>query len=63
MTQYHPTITCDRYPTTYNVDGGSWQGAAAAAIRLWRKRFKGSRTTIMSIRLVKLPKGGEHHDR
>jgi hypothetical protein len=53
MKHFKVTITGDRFPTEYMVTGTSWATAAGRAVRLWQKRFKGSRTPTLSIRIVK----------
>lgn len=55
MKTYHVTIRADKYPTDYTVSGKtvSWQGAISKAINQWRKRFKGSRTEEMHIRVIR----------
>lgn len=53
MKHYHVTITGDRYPTEYTVQASGWATAVARAVRLWAKRFKGSRTDSLSIRVTK----------
>lgn len=53
MKTYQATISADRYPTTYIVKATSWGTAANRAIRDWQKRFKGSRTESLSIKIVK----------
>ncbi len=53
MISYKVTITGDRYPTEYTVQASGWATAAGRAIRMWKARFKGSRTDSLSIRIVK----------
>ena len=53
MLNYHVSITGDRYPTEYTVQATGWPTAIARAIREWKKRFKGSRTTELKIRAIK----------
>lgn len=53
MKHYQVTVTGDKYPTDYVVQAGSWNGAAAKGIKEWRKRFRGSRSTTLSVRIVK----------
>lgn len=53
MNSYNITVTGDRYPTSYVVEASDWSTAVARAIRLWKKRFRGSRTETLSVRAVK----------
>lgn len=50
---YRIRIQADRYPTEYTVQATGWPTAVARAIKEWKKRFKGSRTTEMSIKAIK----------
>lgn len=53
MKLYRITISADRYPTEWSVEATSWATAVARAIRLWQKRFKGSRTEELRVTAVK----------
>lgn len=53
MTHFKATITGDKYPTEYTVEASDWGTATARAVRLWKQRFKGSRTSTLSIRITK----------
>lgn len=53
MTSYKVTIQADRYPTDYDVAGGSLQGAVSKAIREWRKKFRYSHAKIFHITAIK----------
>lgn len=53
MKSWHVTILGDRYPTTFVVKGSGWRAAAGRAVGEWQKKFKGSRTTTLSIRITK----------
>ena len=54
MQLYRATISADKFPLDFNVEASDWSTASARAIRLWKKRFKGSRATELRIRLVRL---------
>jgi len=56
MKIYRVSITGDKYPTEYTVQASGWGTAANRAIKEWKKRFKGSKTDKL---VVKLFKGGE----
>lgn len=53
MRNYRVTITTDRYPTEYNVQGSGWHIAATRAIKLWRGKFPSSQCNQMSLLVVK----------
>jgi hypothetical protein len=53
MTTYRVKIIGDRYPTDYTVQASGWATAAGRAVREWQKRFKGSRTKELSIKMWK----------
>lgn len=52
MKAYVAIITGDKYPMTYRVEASNWSTAASRAVKLWRQRFKGSRTPTLTIRLA-----------
>lgn len=54
MRKYRATIGADRYSLDFNVEASNWPAATARAIRLWQKRFKGSRTDELRIRIVRV---------
>lgn len=54
MKTYRATISADKYPLDFTVQATCWSTAAARAIRLWKARFKGSRTEQLSIRIVRV---------
>lgn len=54
MKTYRATIRADRYPLDFSVEASSWPTAVARAVRLWTKRFKGSRTDELVIRIVRV---------
>ncbi len=49
MKVYTATIRADRYPMTYTVEASGWPTAVARAVKLWKSRFKGSRTKELHI--------------
>ena len=53
MKIYRVSITGDRYPTEYAVQASGWATAASRAIKEWKKRFKGSRTSELSVKITK----------
>lgn len=53
MKNYRVTIMADRYPMSWDVTGSSYSVAVARALRLWQKRFKGSRAGEMKITVVR----------
>lgn len=53
MIIYRVKITGDKYPTEYNVQATGWGTAVSRAIKEWKKRFKGSRTTELKIHVIK----------
>lgn len=53
MRAFHVTIAADRYPTDYRVEASDWPTAIARAVKLWKKRFRGSKAQELSIRAVK----------
>jgi hypothetical protein len=53
LKHYKATITGDKYPMDFTVEASSWSTAASRAVRLWQKRFKGSRADTLSIRITK----------
>lgn len=54
MKTYRATISADRYPLDFTVEASGWATATARAVRLWTKRFKGSRASVINIRIVKI---------
>ena len=54
MKTYRATIIGDRYPMDFTVEASGWATAAARAVRLWSKRFKGSRADELKIRIVRV---------
>lgn len=54
MTNYRIVITGDKYPKEFSVEATGWPTAVGRAIRLWKKAFKGSRTTELSIKAYKV---------
>jgi hypothetical protein len=54
MRSYRATIRADRYPLEFTVEASSWPTAVARAVRLWAKRFKGSRADELTIRIVRI---------
>lgn len=51
MPQFRFSISADKWPTEYTVEGSSWPVATARAMRLWKsKEGKGSRTQQISIK-------------
>jgi len=53
MRNYQVTVQSDRYPMTYNVEASSWETAVSRGVKLWKKRFKGSRASTLKITVVK----------
>ncbi|HVB33746.1 MAG TPA: hypothetical protein VNJ52_05150 [Patescibacteria group bacterium] len=53
MKLYRVTILADKYPTDYTVSASGWGTAVSRAIREWKKKFKGSRTVEMTIKVYK----------
>lgn len=53
MRTYKIIIRADKYPMEYIVEASSWSSAIGRAIREWKKRFKGSRTTELDIKAFK----------
>lgn len=63
MTTFHATITGSRYPVTGTVAAGSYEGAFAKAVKIYRKKFPKSPTPQLTIRLIKATtKGGVEHE-
>lgn len=60
MNHYRIIITGDKYPTEYDVNASGWPTAFSRAVRMWMKRFKGSRSLVLSIRAVKLNDNHNH---
>lgn len=57
MTTYRATVFGDRYPVTVDVAGSSWHVAANRAAQAYEKKFKGSRATTLTIKIVKAEAG------
>lgn len=53
MKLFKAIIIADRYPTEYTIQASSWPTAVARAVREWAKKFKGSRTAKLTIKIVK----------
>jgi hypothetical protein len=53
MKLYKVVIRADKYPTEYTVQASGYATATARAVREWNKRFKGSRTKELSIKICK----------
>lgn len=53
MKIYRITIRADKYPTDYTVQASGWGTATSRAVREWQKKFKGSRTDELHIRVIK----------
>lgn len=51
MKIFNVTVQADRYPMTYKVEASDWSTAAARGLRLWKKRFKGSRADTLKVRI------------
>lgn len=54
MKQYRATILGDKYPMDFSVEASNWATAAARLVRLWCKRFKGSKTRTLTIKIYKV---------
>lgn len=54
MKTFRATIWADKYPMDFTVEASGWATATGRAVRLWTKRFKGSRATEIKIRIVKI---------
>lgn len=54
MKTFRATISADRYPMDFTVQASDWPTAVARAVKLWKHRFKGSRTDELKIRIVKV---------
>lgn len=54
MKTFRATISADKYPMDFEIQASGWATASARAVRAWTKRFKGSRTTELKIRIVKV---------
>lgn len=53
MRTFRITVIADRYPTAYTVQATSWPTAVARGVREWKRRFKGSHATKLTITAVK----------
>jgi hypothetical protein len=54
MRKYIATISADKYPLDFRVEASDWPTAAARAIKLWKKRWPGSKTCELKIRISKI---------
>lgn len=52
MKTYRATIQADRFPMDFVVEASGFPTATARAVKLWKARFKGSRTKELKIRIV-----------
>jgi len=50
---YRISITADQWPTVYNVEANNEYMAAQKALKMWRKKFKGSRASKWSVTIFK----------
>ncbi len=53
MKPYRAEVFADKWPYRVSVEASSWPTAAARATREWQKRFKGSRTETLTIKIVR----------
>ena len=53
MRIFRITIRADKFPLDFNVNASDWSTAIARAVREWKKRFKGSRTTELHIKAIR----------
>jgi hypothetical protein len=53
MKLYRVTIQADKWPSDYHVQASGWGTAVSRAIREWKKKFKGSRASEMTIKVYK----------
>lgn len=52
MRTFRINVQADRYPTEYVVEATGAATAVSRAMRDWKKRFKGSRATEWTVRIV-----------
>lgn len=53
MTRYRATIMADKFPLTFDLEASSWHTAAKRAASRFEERFKGSRSSQLTIKLIK----------
>lgn len=53
MRQYRAQVFGDKWPVTVTVSASSWHVAAARAAKAYETKFKGSRTDVITIKIVR----------
>lgn len=53
MKRYRATVIGNRYPVITDVAASSWHVAANRAAQAFEKKFAGSQTKVLTIKLVK----------
>lgn len=53
MKLFRIKVQADKYPTEFNVEASNVATATARAMREWQKKFKGSRASEWSIKVIK----------
>lgn len=52
MKVYRLIIRADKYPTEYTVEANKIETAIFRGVREWKKKFKGTKVSEMSIKVI-----------